>query len=197
MPCPNSIYSTHPSSRLLKRRRVPTAAEQCGCTTSRELVRRVANGSYSVARSAPNSVPRSSNMKRSTQRTDRRRGRGDARGSSTSALEHLRREARHANYAQAWNVGARNSQLFYVPLGNNVQLYHSPYMPSNPKTNEWKLLKEEFDALVHKGVREDNLEQVLDEHNRRRLGELIAWAAGHKARGYHGPWPPGPYRANR
>ena len=36
----------------------PTAAEQCGCTTFRELVRRVANGSYSVARSARNSVLR-------------------------------------------------------------------------------------------------------------------------------------------
>ena len=70
----------------LKRRRVPTAAEQCGCTTFRELVRRVANGSYSVARSAPNSVRRSSNMKRSAQRTERRRGRGDARGSSTSSV---------------------------------------------------------------------------------------------------------------
>ena len=100
--------------------------------------------------------------------------------------------------AQCVEYRAGNSQLFYVPLGNNVQLYHSPYMSSNPKTNEWKLLKEKFDALVHnKGVREDNLEQVLDEHNRRRFGELIAWAAGHEAKGYHGPWPPGPYRANR
>ncbi|MFZ0030178.1 MAG: hypothetical protein WAK72_28950, partial [Pseudolabrys sp.] len=51
--------------------------EQCGCTTFRELVRRVANGSYSVARSARNSVLRSSNMKRSTQRAERRRDRGD------------------------------------------------------------------------------------------------------------------------
>ena len=57
-------------------------------------------------------------------------------------------------------------------------------------------MKDEFDALVHnKGVREDNLEQVLDNQIRRRFGELIA--AGHKAKGYHGPWPPGPYRANR
>jgi hypothetical protein len=71
-------------------------------------------------------------------------------------------------------------------------------MSSNPKTNEWNLLEEEFDALVHnKGVREDNLEQVLDNQIRRRFGELIAWAAGHKAKGHHGPWPRGPYRANR
>ena len=38
---------------------VPTAAEQCGCTTLRELVRRVANGSYSVTRGARNSLLRS------------------------------------------------------------------------------------------------------------------------------------------
>ena len=67
-------------------------------------------------------------------------------------------------------------------------------MSSNP--NEWNLLKEEFDALVHnEGVRQDDLEQVLDHQIRLRFGELIAWAAGHKAKGYHGP--PGPYRANR
>jgi hypothetical protein len=66
-------------------------------------------------------------------------------------------------------------------------------MSSNLKTNEWNSLKEEFDALArNKVVREDNLEQVLDKQIRRRFGELIAWAAGHKAKGYHGPWPPGP-----
>jgi hypothetical protein len=61
------------------------------------------------------------------------------------------------------------------------------------------LLKEEFDALVHnKGVQhEDNFEQFFDDGIRRRFGEVIAWAAGHKAKGYHGPWPPGPFRANR
>ena len=70
-------------------------------------------------------------------------------------------------------------------------------MSSIPKTNEWNLLKE-FDALVHnQDVREDTLEQVLDDQIRRRFGELIAWAAGHKAKDYHGPWPPGPYRASR
>ena len=70
-------------------------------------------------------------------------------------------------------------------------------MSSIPKTNEWNLLKE-FDALVHnQDVREDTLEQVLDVQIRRRFGELIAWASGHKAKDYHGPWPPGPYRASR
>jgi len=71
-------------------------------------------------------------------------------------------------------------------------------MSSNPKVNDWNLLQEEFDALVHnQEVREDNLEQVLDNQIRRRFGELIAWAEGHKSKGHHGPWPPGPYRANR
>jgi hypothetical protein len=76
--------------------------------------------------------------------------------------------------------------------------YFTIVMVSDPKTNEWNLLKDQFDTLAHsKGVRQDNLEQVLDDGIRRRFGELIAWAAGHEARGYHGPWPQGPYRAPR
>lgn len=74
MRCPNPIYSSHPNSRLVKCRRVPTAAEQCGCTILRELARRVANSSHSVAPSAHNSALRSSNMKTSPQRAERRRG---------------------------------------------------------------------------------------------------------------------------
>jgi len=71
-------------------------------------------------------------------------------------------------------------------------------MSSNPRTYEWNLLKEEFDALVHnEGGHQDNVGQFLDGQILRRFGELIAWAAGHKSRDYHGPWPPGPYRANR
>jgi len=59
--------------------------------------------------------------------------------------------------------------------------------------NEWNLLREEFDTLVHtEGVRRDELEQILDHQMRLRFGELIAWAAGHKSKDYHGPWPPGP-----
>jgi len=61
--CPSPIYSSHPNSRLVKRRRVPTEAEQCGCTIFPELARRAANGSHSVAPSARNSVLRSSNVK--------------------------------------------------------------------------------------------------------------------------------------
>jgi hypothetical protein len=56
-------------------------------------------------------------------------------------------------------------------------------MVSDPKSNEWNLLKDQFDALVHnEGVRQDNFEQVLDDGIRRRFGELIAWAAGTKLR---------------
>lgn len=66
------------------------------------------------------------------------------------------------------------------------------------KFNEWNSLKGQFDALVHnEGAHEDNFEQFCDDGIRRRFGELIAWAAGHKAKNYHGPWPPGPYRTNR
>ena len=54
--------------------------------------------------------------------------------------------------------------------------------------NEWNLLREEFDTLVHtEGVRRDELEQILDHQMRLRFGELIAWAAGHKSKDYHGP----------
>ena len=46
---------------------------------------------------------------------------------------------------------------------------------ASDKTNEWNLLKDQFDALVHnEGAREDSLEQLLDGQIRRRFGELIA-----------------------
>jgi hypothetical protein len=46
------------------------------------------------------------------------------------------------------------------------------------KTNEWKLLRDQFDALVHdKNVREDSIEMFLDGHIRSRFGEWIAKAA--------------------
>ena len=52
---------------------------------------------------------------------------------------------------------------------------------ASDKTNEWKLLKDQFDALVHnEGVREDSLEQLLDGQICRRFGELIARAVGHQ-----------------
>jgi hypothetical protein len=46
-------------------------------------------------------------------------------------------------------------------------------------------------------VRQDNFGPLPDDRIPRRFGELIAWAAGHQAKNYNGPWPPGPYRTNR
>jgi hypothetical protein len=52
-------------------------------------------------------------------------------------------------------------------------------MVSDPKSNEWNLLKDQFDALVRQeGVRQDSLEQVLDYEIRRRFGDVIASTAG-------------------
>ena len=52
-------------------------------------------------------------------------------------------------------------------------------MSADAKVNEWKLLKDEFDALVHnEGISVDRLEQLLDAQIRRRFGELIARAEG-------------------
>jgi hypothetical protein len=54
-------------------------------------------------------------------------------------------------------------------------------MSADAKLNEWKLLKGQFDALVHNdGMSEDSLEQLLDAQIRRRFGELIARAEGHR-----------------
>jgi len=48
-------------------------------------------------------------------------------------------------------------------------------MPGDPKTNEWNLLKDQFDALVrNEGVRQGSLEQALDYEILRRFGEVIA-----------------------
>ena len=48
-------------------------------------------------------------------------------------------------------------------------------MPGDPKTNEWNLLKDQFDASVrNEGVRQDSLEQALDYEIRRRFGDVIA-----------------------
>src|SRR5262249_41858563 len=85
-------------------------------------------------------------------------------------------------------VALRGHILLKVPVGNNSALFNSAGMPSN-STNEWNLLKEEFDALVrNEGGREESLEQLLDYQVRRRFGELIAWAATHQ-RGARRPDP--------
>ena len=119
---------------------------------------------------------------------------------AAGALNGLPRELRiRCNMHRIYGQELLSSHLFDVPLGNNLALYHSPSMSiSSSKNQEWNLLAEEFDALLHKqGVRQDNSGQFLDGQQIRRFGELIAWAAGHKAKGHHGPWPPGPHRANR
>jgi hypothetical protein len=52
-------------------------------------------------------------------------------------------------------------------------------MSGNPKTNEWNLLKDQFDALVHdESVDADSIEKILDVQFRRRFAELINRAAG-------------------
>ena len=56
-------------------------------------------------------------------------------------------------------------------------------MLSEPKTNEWNLLKDRFDALVHnETLHEDNLEKFLDDQIRRRFGEWITRARERKNR---------------
>ena len=42
------------------------------------------------------------------------------------------------------------------------------------KTNEWDLLKRQFDALVHdEGVGAESIEEIFDAQFRRRFAELI------------------------
>jgi hypothetical protein len=52
-----------------------------------------------------------------------------------------------------------------------------------PKTNEWNLLKDHCDALVHaESVREDSIEKLFDDQTRRRFGEWLTWATERKIR---------------
>ena len=47
-------------------------------------------------------------------------------------------------------------------------------MSGDPKTNEWNLLKDQFDALVHdESVGSDSIEKIFDAQFRRRFAELI------------------------
>ena len=56
-------------------------------------------------------------------------------------------------------------------------------MTGDPKTNEWNLLKDQFDALVHdESVREDSIETFFDDQIRRRFGEWITRARERKNR---------------
>ena len=50
-------------------------------------------------------------------------------------------------------------------------------MPGDLKNNEWRLLKDQFNALAHdENVREGSAEMLLDDRIRRRFGEWITWA---------------------
>jgi len=54
-------------------------------------------------------------------------------------------------------------------------------MPGDPKTNEWNLLKDQFDALVYgESACEDSIETLFDDQIRRRFGEWITCAADRK-----------------
>jgi hypothetical protein len=58
------------------------------------------------------------------------------------------------------------------------------WMPNDPKTNEWNLLKQQFDALLHdENVSPDSIEEVLDVEFRRRFAELI-YRATYRGRRY-------------
>jgi hypothetical protein len=47
------------------------------------------------------------------------------------------------------------------------------------KTNEWNLLKHQFDTLVHgDGVEPDSIEKTFDAQIRLRFAELISRSAG-------------------
>lgn len=69
------------------------------------------------------------------------------------------------------------------------------------KTNEWDLLKHQFEALVqNESVDPDSIEKVLDDQVRRRFAELINRAAdrrsstrntGRSPRVSYGPFPEG------
>jgi hypothetical protein len=59
-------------------------------------------------------------------------------------------------------------------------------MPGDPKINEWNLLKDQFDVLMHgESVREDSIEKLFDDQIRRRFGEWITRAANRKTRTDH------------
>ena len=47
-------------------------------------------------------------------------------------------------------------------------------MSVDPKTNEWNLLKHQFETLVHdESVGAERIEEILDVQFRRRFAELI------------------------
>jgi hypothetical protein len=58
-------------------------------------------------------------------------------------------------------------------------------MSSEPKTNEWNLLKHQFDGLVNdESVDADSIEKLMGDQVRRRFAELINRAANRGQRYY-------------
>ena len=63
-------------------------------------------------------------------------------------------------------------------------------MSVDPKTNEWNLLKHQFDALAHKeGAGADSVEVIFDRKFRRRFTELINQTARRNSTNVYN-WPP-------
>ena len=60
-----------------------------------------------------------------------------------------------------------------------------------PTPNEWNLLKDQFEALVHdESVDADGIEKTLDEKVRRRFAEIINRAADQRSRMGTSGWLP-------
>ena len=60
-----------------------------------------------------------------------------------------------------------------------------------PTPNEWNLLKNQFEALVHdESVDADGIEKTLDENVRRRFSEIINRAADRRSRMGTSGWLP-------
>jgi hypothetical protein len=57
-------------------------------------------------------------------------------------------------------------------------------MSSDPKVNEWTLVREQFDALLRE--RSDNIEDILDALFRNRFSEVITRAAERESRSGRG-----------
>jgi hypothetical protein len=57
-------------------------------------------------------------------------------------------------------------------------------MSSDPKVNEWTLVREQFDALLRE--RSDNIEDILDALFRNRFSEVITRAAERESRAGRG-----------
>ena len=63
-------------------------------------------------------------------------------------------------------------------------------MSVDPKTNEWNLLKHQFDTLAHEvSAGADGIEEIFDTEFRRRFSELINQSARRNSANVYN-WPP-------